>query len=72
MAVAAHEVKGLGNWLGHFQEAIDKLPFALVKAGAVTDADFPEVPPDNTTALDTTNLRIYVRVGGTWRYTALT
>lgn len=45
---------------------------ALTKAGAVTDADFVVAPPDGTQALDTTNNRLYVRIAGTWRYTALT
>lgn len=33
----------------------------LVKAGAVTDADFSGPPPNGTTALDTTNGRLYIR-----------
>lgn len=47
-------------------------PISLVKAGPVSDADFPRTPRDNTMALDTSNLRLYIRVAGTWRYTALT
>lgn len=44
----------------------------LVKAGAVTDADFAVAPPDGTVAVDSQNNRVYVRVGGTWKYAALT
>lgn len=44
----------------------------LIKAGPVTDADFPAPPPDFTEAIDTTNLRRYIKVAGTWRYSTLT
>jgi hypothetical protein len=42
------------------------------KAGAPTDADFVTTPPNGTLAVDTTNNRLYVRVGGTWKYSSLT
>lgn len=42
------------------------------KAGAISDTDFTATPPDGTIALDTTNHRLCVRSGGTWRYTQLT
>jgi hypothetical protein len=41
-------------------------------AGAVSDASFYQAPPNGTLALDTTNNRLYVRSGGTWRYATLT
>ena len=44
---------------------------ARVKAGAPTDADFTS-PVDGLLAVDSTTNRQYVRVGGAWRYTALT
>jgi Right handed beta helix region len=45
-----------------------------VNAGAVTDASFPATRPpvSGTMALDTTNNRLYVRVGSVWKYSALT
>lgn len=39
------------------------------KAGAVVDGDFTN-PSDGMMALDTTNFKIYVRFGGTWKATA--
>ncbi|HJS83598.1 MAG TPA: hypothetical protein VJ742_12265 [Nitrososphaera sp.] len=43
------------------------------KAGAITDSDFsPFTPVNGDMGLDTTNNRLYVRSGGTWRYAALT
>lgn len=41
------------------------------KAGAPTDADFA-TDRNNTIMVDSTNNRLYVRVGGTWRFAALT
>ena len=41
------------------------------KAGAPVDADFTN-PIDGMLAVDTTNSRLYVRVGDTWKFTALT
>jgi hypothetical protein len=43
------------------------------KAGAITDADFGarNAVPDGTLAVDTENARLYVRVGGTWRFVSL-
>lgn len=38
-------------------------PLRLV-AGKVTDASFTHAPADGTLAVDTTNKRLYVRVGG--------
>lgn len=43
-----------------------------VKAGIPVDGDFRDVPGSGTLAVDTTNNRLYVRVGSTWRYAALT
>lgn len=42
-----------------------------VKAGAAIDADVNS-PADGMLRVDSTNNRLYVRVGGTWRYAALT
>lgn len=38
-----------------------------VKAGAIADGDFSGTPPDGTVGIDTTNSRVYVRVGGVWK-----
>lgn len=49
------------------------VPAALTlktKAGAITDADFLVAPPNGTMAIDTTNSKIYVRIGGVWKATA--
>jgi hypothetical protein len=45
----------------------------LIKAGAVTDADFAtgQATPDGTLAVDSADNRLYVRVAGTWRSVAL-
>lgn len=53
---------------GHIQMYGNLFPVA----GAVSDGNFAATPPDNTMALDTTNSRLYVRVGGTWKYAQLT
>jgi hypothetical protein len=45
-------------------------PLRLV-AGKVTDASFTHTPADGTLAVDTTNKRLYVRVGGAWLSVAL-
>ena len=45
-------------------------PLRLV-AGPVTDASFTRTPADGTLAVDTTNNRLYVRVKGAWRWSAL-
>jgi hypothetical protein len=39
----------------------------FTKAGAPTDADWETAPPNGTMAIDTTNNKIYVRIGGTWK-----
>lgn len=41
-----------------------------IKAGVPTDADFT-TPVDGTLAVDSVGLRLYVRVGGVWKSTAL-
>ena len=41
---------------------------ALVKLGAVTDADFPAAPGQGAQALDKLNGRLYVRASGDWIY----
>ncbi len=45
-----------------------KLP---IKAGVSADADFNS-PQDGLIALDSTNNRVYFRIGGVWKYAALT
>lgn len=40
--------------------------------GVVADASFSVAPISGTLAVDTTNNRLYVRVGSTWRFVALT
>lgn len=45
-------------------------PLRLVP-GPVTDASFTRQPPDGTMAVDSTDKRLYVRVGGTWLWSAL-
>lgn len=39
----------------------------LVKAGVPSDADFAVAPPNGTLAVDSTNNKIYVRIGGAWK-----
>lgn len=40
----------------------------LTKAGTISDADFTNTPPIGTIAIDTTNLKIYVRTASaTWK-----
>ncbi|MEV4106051.1 glycosyl hydrolase family 28-related protein [Nonomuraea sp. NPDC049695] len=45
-------------------------PLRMV-AGAVSDSSFTHTPVDGTLAVDSTNKRLYVRVGGKWLSTAL-
>lgn len=40
------------------------------KAGALADGDF-NTPTDGMIAIDTTNSRIYARIGGVWKFAAL-
>lgn len=51
-------------------EAADSMTVKVI-AGAPTDGAFLHTPPDGTVALDSTNSRWYVRVGGTWKFVAL-
>lgn len=41
------------------------------KAGAPTDADFT-TPVDGLLAVDTTNSKLYIRIGGVWKAITLT
>ena len=50
---------------------IDGLQLKTV-AGAVSDGSFTASPPDGTIAIDTTNSKIYVRIGGTWKSVTVT
>ncbi|WP_306802712.1 glycosyl hydrolase family 28-related protein [Streptomyces sp. DH8] len=45
-------------------------PLRLI-AGPVSDASFTRPPADGTLAVDTTNKRLYVRLGGTWSWSPL-
>ena len=49
-----------------------KAAATLQKAGIPADADWTSAPPDGTIVADSTNNRIYVRVGGIWKYATLT
>lgn len=40
------------------------------KAGVPSDADFTGTPPNGAVVIDTTNSKIYVRIGGAWVATA--
>lgn len=44
----------------------------MLKAGTISDADFSVTPSNGAWGLDSGNNRAYFRVGGTWKYTALT
>jgi hypothetical protein len=50
--------------------AVDGLT-TKTKADAPTDADFSSPPADGTLVVDTTNNRLYVRIGGAWKSVAL-
>lgn len=52
----------------HFSSAEMAVP---IKAGVPADSDFT-VDQSGNVCLDTTNSRIYFRVGSTWKYAALT
>lgn len=52
-------------------EATDSVTIKA-KAGIPTDADFASTPANGTIAVDTTNNRLYVRIGGLWRSVAVT
>lgn len=41
------------------------------KAGIPTDTDFATTPSDGTLVIDTTNSKIYVRIGGVWKSVAV-
>lgn len=50
----------------------DVVPPLRTNAGAISDATFaPLVPSSGATGLDTTNRRLYLRVGSTWEYTPI-
>lgn len=46
------------------------MTFSVIVAGAVSDAAFAVAPPNGTVGYDSTNHKIYVRDGGTWKATA--
>lgn len=51
----------------------DVAPALRTNAGAIADATFaPLVPSDGMMGIDTTNSRLYARIGGTWKYSAIT
>jgi len=43
---------------------------SVLVAGAVSDSAFSAAPPNGTMGYDTTNHKIYVRDGGSWKATA--
>lgn len=54
---------------------LSKFPGGLAtktKAGVPVDGDWGVAPPDGTIVGDTTNGRIYMRVGGVWKFATLT
>lgn len=46
------------------------LTFAVIVAGAVSDGAFAVAPQNGTIGYDSTNHKIYVRDGGSWKATA--
>jgi hypothetical protein len=52
-------------------EATDSVTIKA-KAGAPVDADFASTPANGTLAVDTTNNKLYVRIGGVWRGVTVT
>lgn len=64
------------NLRNHFltPATVHQMGFTLTKAGAVSDADFGDgiFPMSGLMGVDTTNHRLYVRDGSTWRYAGLT
>lgn len=54
--------------LGRFRAGVG----TRLVSGPVTDAAFDIPPPDGTIAVDTANKRLYVRIGGSWKYSSLT
>ncbi|MBU6232352.1 hypothetical protein KGP36_06995 [Patescibacteria group bacterium] len=45
--------------------------YTKTKAGVPVDADFPYAPPDGTIVIDTTDSKIYTRIGGVWKGVAV-
>ncbi len=43
------------------------LPILRSVAGAVSDASFDHTPLDGTVAFDSTNSKLYIRIGGVWK-----
>jgi len=70
--------KGSGNAFVNTTRVVDAVVDGVphssmfTKAGVPVDADFPGGARDGMHALDSTNHRMYVRSGGTWRYAPLT
>ena len=58
--------------LGGYVYGENGIGTGVTAAGAVSDDDFPATPDDGMMGVDTTNDRLYIRVGGTWMYAALT
>lgn len=64
-----------GNLSVSVQQVYSRFPDGLstrTKAGPVGDADFAMTPIDGTFAIDTTNSKLCVRVGGVWKTAVLT
>lgn len=71
------DLSGTGSWVRGNKGAGpvgDETPPLKVVAGPVSDASYPanRPPVSGSMALDTTNSRIYFRVGAVWKYAALT
>lgn len=56
--------------VGLVQQALG--PIMLTKAGVPVDGDFPFTARDGMMAVNSSLSRVYVRVGGVWKYAALT
>lgn len=74
-AVKRHDTTGRGN-LSEFNRGNENTDTpesvaAWQKAGAIVDSDFYGVPGDGTLGVDSTNNRLYVRVGGAWKHVDL-
>jgi hypothetical protein len=86
VVVLANSFNGIANWIvygGSLQNGIvqcdtpgyrfnDVMKGMRMTGGAPVDSYWQAAPPDGTLYLDTMNQRLYVRVAGVWKSTALT
>lgn len=72
--IAYHAGQTLGSAPTPGTQVVGRNPVIRLatKAGIPADGDFPTTPPDGTAIVNTANNRLYVRTGGSWRYTSLT